>query len=74
LTVGGSIDEAAMWFIRMEQFCRMQLTVEAAGTAKLIDHEVAMKTRDQVGKPVGGWFSFQDLYEQIVEDHPELLD
>jgi ribulose-5-phosphate 4-epimerase/fuculose-1-phosphate aldolase len=74
LTVGKSVDEAAWWFIRMESCCRVQLLAEAAGTPKLIDPETARKVRDQEGNALAGWFTFQPIYEQIVEEEPDLLD
>ncbi len=73
LTVGETIDAAAWWFITMERSCQAQLLAEAAGTPRLIDHEVALKTRETVGSPLAGWFSFQPLYDVITAEQPELL-
>src|SRR3546814_9725059 len=39
LTVGGSVDEAAWWYISMERSCEVQLMAEAVGTPVLIDEE-----------------------------------
>jgi hypothetical protein len=33
----------------------------------------AQKTRDQVGSPMAGWFSFQPLWQKIVRQEPDLL-
>jgi ribulose-5-phosphate 4-epimerase/fuculose-1-phosphate aldolase len=74
LTVGQSVDEAAWWFIRMERCCQVQLMAEAAGTPTLISDEVARQTYELAGSPVAGWFTFQPLYELIVEEQPDLLD
>lgn len=74
LTVGGTVDEAAWWFITMERSCEVQLMAEAAGTPQFIDHDVALATREQVGHAMSGWFSFQPLYDKIVHDQPDLLD
>jgi ribulose-5-phosphate 4-epimerase/fuculose-1-phosphate aldolase len=74
LTVGHSVDEAAWWFIRMESCCHVQLMAEAAGTPKLIDREAALQVRNSAGDHLGGWFTFQPLWEQIVEEEPDLLD
>ena len=74
LTVGSSVDEATWWYITMERSCQAQLLVEAAGTPKPIDHEVALQTRATVGTDLAGWFSFQPLYQVITEEQPELLD
>ena len=73
LTVGESIDAAAWWYITMERSCQAQLLAEAAGKPQLIDPEVARQTRETVGSPLAGWFSFQPLYDVIVEEQPELL-
>ena len=74
LTVGHSVDEAAWWFITMERSCQVQLMAEAAGTPVLIDPEMAALTATQVGSHVSGWFSFQPLYDRIVQEQPDLLD
>ncbi len=75
LTVGHSVDEAVWWFITMERSCQAQLLAEAAGTAG------AHRRRDGRAHPArrsarhfAGWFSFQPLFDRIVEDQPDLLD
>lgn len=74
LTVGETIEAAAWWFITMERSCQAQLMAEAAGTPKLIRKEVALATRETVGNPLAGWFSFQPLYDVITAEQPDLLD
>ncbi len=74
LTVGGSIEAAAWWYITMERSCQAQLLADAAGTPKLIGHDVALVTRETVGTELAGWFSFQPLYSVIIAEQPELLD
>jgi ribulose-5-phosphate 4-epimerase/fuculose-1-phosphate aldolase len=74
LTAGGTVDEAAWWFITMERTCQVQLVAEAAGTPVLIDDENAALTYSQVGSSAAGWFMFQPLYDKIVADQPDLLD
>lgn len=74
LTVGESLDAAAWWYIAMERSCQAQLLAQAAGTPKLIEHDVALQTRGTVGSPLAGWFSFQPLYDVITAEQPELLD
>ncbi|MDB4543068.1 class II aldolase/adducin family protein [bacterium] len=74
LTVGDSIEAAAWWYITMERSCQAQLLAEAAGTPKLIGHDVALHTRETVGSALAGWFSFQPLYDVITAEQPELLD
>ena len=74
LTVGESIDAAAWWYITMERTCQAQLLAQAAGTPKVIAHDVALQTRETVGSELAGWFNYQSLYNVIIEEQPELLD
>jgi ribulose-5-phosphate 4-epimerase/fuculose-1-phosphate aldolase len=74
LTVGQTVDEAVWWFITMERTCQAQLLAEAVGTPVMIDDEMARLTRTQIGTSVGGYFSFQPLYDRIVREQPDLLD
>ncbi|MDH3994136.1 MAG: class II aldolase/adducin family protein [Gammaproteobacteria bacterium] len=74
LTVGDSIEAAAWWYITMERSCQAQLLAEAAGTPRLIGHDVALNTRETVGSAIAGWFSFQPLYDVITAEQPELLE
>jgi ribulose-5-phosphate 4-epimerase/fuculose-1-phosphate aldolase len=74
LTVGHSVDEAAWWFIRMERCCHVTLLAEAAGTPVVIDDEAAQQVYREAGSHGAGWFTFQPLYERVVEDEPDLLD
>ncbi|KAJ2744471.1 hypothetical protein GGI20_002945 [Coemansia sp. BCRC 34301] len=73
LTVGGSVDEAAFWFIALDRSCHAQLLAEAAGTPICISHEVAVDSHSTVGSPISGWFNFQPYYEKIVLEHPDIL-
>jgi len=74
LTVGATIEAAAWWFITMERSCQTELLAAAAGTPKLISPAVARLTRETVGNPLAGWFSFQPLYDVITAEQPDLLD
>jgi ribulose-5-phosphate 4-epimerase/fuculose-1-phosphate aldolase len=74
LTVGGSVDAAAWWFIALDRSCQVQLLAEAAGDPVAIDPEQASHTHGQVGSELAGWFSFQPMYERIVQRQPDLLD
>lgn len=74
LTVGETVDAAAWWFISMERSCQAQLMAEAAGKPILIDKKVALLTREQIGSPMGGWFSFRPLYDFITRLQPDLLE
>ncbi|WP_193200070.1 class II aldolase/adducin family protein [Nostoc sp. MG11] len=73
LTAGPTVDAAAWWYISFERSAQAQLLAEAAGKPVPIDHEIATLTHSQVGTDSGGWFSFQPLYERIVEEEPDLL-
>lgn len=74
ITVADSIDAAAWWYITLERSCQAQLLAEAAGKPILIEHEVALQTRETVGSALAGWFSFQPLYDVITAEQPDLLD
>lgn len=74
LTVGKSVDEAAWWYITMERSCQAQLLAEAAGTPKLIEPEVAIRTRAVVGTELAGLFSFQPLYDVITAEQPDMFE
>jgi ribulose-5-phosphate 4-epimerase/fuculose-1-phosphate aldolase len=74
LTVGETIEAAAWWFITMERSCQAQLMADAAGSPKMIRHKVALQTRETVGNPLAGWFSFQPMYDVIIAEQPDLLD
>ncbi len=74
LTVGGSVQEAAWWFISMERACQVQLLAEAAGNPLCVDPDVARATREIIGSPGIGRLSFRPLYADIVRAEPDLLD
>ncbi|GAA3827263.1 class II aldolase/adducin family protein [Sphaerisporangium flaviroseum] len=74
LTVGGSVDAAAWWFITMERSCQAQLAAKAAGQVVPITHENAKLTHGQIGNDLVGWINFQPLYEQITRSEPDLFD
>jgi ribulose-5-phosphate 4-epimerase/fuculose-1-phosphate aldolase len=71
LTVGKTVEEAAWLFITADQTAHAQLLAEAAGTPKIIRHEIA--------EPLGqdrnfGGFSFRPYYDEIITEQPDLLD
>lgn len=74
LTVGGSVDEAAWWFITMERSCHAQLLAEAAGQPILIAHEHALVTRNQIAGGINGWFQFQPMWNMISRQEPDLFE
>jgi ribulose-5-phosphate 4-epimerase/fuculose-1-phosphate aldolase len=71
LTVGASVDEAAYLFISAERSAQVQLLAEAAGTPKLVRHEVAITLG--AGRRYG-WYGFKPYWDQIIAEQPELLD
>ncbi len=73
-TVGHSVDEAAWWFITMERSAQAQLIAEAAGVPIHINAEDARFTRENIGFPAAGWFSFQPLWDEICRTDPDLFD
>jgi ribulose-5-phosphate 4-epimerase/fuculose-1-phosphate aldolase len=74
LTVGQSVDAAAWWFITLENCCQVQLLVEAAGRFAPLDHERALATGRQIGRPRSGWHNFQPLWDMIAEEEPDLFE
>jgi ribulose-5-phosphate 4-epimerase/fuculose-1-phosphate aldolase len=73
LTVGHTVAETIWWFITMERSCQVQLVAMAAGTPKLIPHDVALATRELIGTPAAGWFQAQPLFDQILGSDPDLV-
>jgi ribulose-5-phosphate 4-epimerase/fuculose-1-phosphate aldolase len=74
LTVGGSVDEAAWWFIALEECCHVQLMLEAAGPVVAVEPEEARAVRDTMGTPEAGWFSFQPLLQRVLREQPDVAD
>jgi ribulose-5-phosphate 4-epimerase/fuculose-1-phosphate aldolase len=74
LTVGKTIDEAAWWFISMERCCQAEAIARGLGPTQPLSDELAAATRALNGAPLAGWFSFQPLFDFIVQLHPDLLN
>ncbi|MEV4545619.1 class II aldolase/adducin family protein [Micromonospora echinaurantiaca] len=74
LTVGGSVAEAAWWFVSMDRCCQVQLLAEAAGRPVMVDPDDARATRDTIGTPGLGRLNFRPLYADVVRAEPDLLD
>jgi ribulose-5-phosphate 4-epimerase/fuculose-1-phosphate aldolase len=74
LTVGGSVEEAAWWFISMDRCCHVQLLAEAAGSPKPIPAESARRARDLIGAPPIARLNFRPLYQSILADMPDLTE
>jgi ribulose-5-phosphate 4-epimerase/fuculose-1-phosphate aldolase len=73
-TVGGTVDEAAFWFLSMDRSAQAQLLAMAAGTPVHIPHEDAVYTRENTASPIAGWLSFQPLWQEICRTDPDLFD
>lgn len=78
LTVGGSVDEAAFWFISLDKTCHAQLLADAASAAGykkiFIDEQEAEYAAQQVGGPEKGWLAFQPYYdEQLAKTKGDFL-
>jgi hypothetical protein len=58
----------------MERCCHVTLLAEAAGTPIVIDDEAATQVFSESGSNVAGWYTFQPLYQQIIETQPDLFD
>ncbi|MEZ0073210.1 class II aldolase/adducin family protein [Planotetraspora sp. GP83] len=72
LTVGGTVEEAAWWFLAMDRCCQVQLIAEAAGKPHLIDPETARLTRGQIGTPGTARLNFRPLREHILTLFPDI--
>ncbi|MCC9709196.1 class II aldolase/adducin family protein [Streptomyces sp. MNU76] len=73
LTVGDSVDAAAWWFLSMERSAQVQLTAKAAGRPLLIEHRLAVATREQAGGDLVAWINYQPLWQDISRSEPDLL-
>jgi ribulose-5-phosphate 4-epimerase/fuculose-1-phosphate aldolase len=74
LTVGGSVESAVWRYLGMDNACQVQLAAEAAGKPVLIPHEVALKTREQVGSEISGIYGFKPYWDTVIREEPDLLD
>ena len=74
LTVGGSVAEAAWWFIAMDRACQMQLLADAAGTPRSMTDEEATLAHRQFGNAAMARHSFKILADVVVDREPDVLD
>ena len=74
LTVGGSVAEAAWWFIVMDRACQMQLLADAAGTPRVMTDEEATLAHRQFGNASMARHSFKVLADMVVATEPDVLD
>jgi ribulose-5-phosphate 4-epimerase/fuculose-1-phosphate aldolase len=73
-TTGTTIDEAAWWFVQLDQCCHVQLLAEAAGTPTRWSDDDARWLAATLGAPKFGWLSFQTLWDEIIASDPDLVD
>ncbi|MEO1192539.1 MAG: class II aldolase/adducin family protein [Pseudomonadota bacterium] len=70
-----SIESAAFWFIALERCCQQQLDIAASGVAPIrIPDERARYSREHVGSEYIGWLHFQTIWNQLIEDQPDMFD
>jgi ribulose-5-phosphate 4-epimerase/fuculose-1-phosphate aldolase len=70
-----SIEAAAFWFIGLERCCQQQLLVEATGSKPvMVPEQAARYSREHVGSEYIGWLHFQPVYEQLVQNSPDMFD
>ncbi|HEY1968110.1 MAG TPA: class II aldolase/adducin family protein [Pseudonocardia sp.] len=74
ITVGGTVEEAAYWFVSFDRAAQVQLLAEAAGRPAYLTDEAARLAHAQFGSPRLARFSFQILWDDIVHAQPDLLD
>jgi ribulose-5-phosphate 4-epimerase/fuculose-1-phosphate aldolase len=74
LTVGGSVEEAAWWFLAMDRCCQVQLLAEAAGTPVSIGPDDARRARAAIGTVQVARLNFRPLYQYVVHAQPDLLE
>lgn len=73
LTVGTSVDATVANFCVMETCCQSQLLANAAGEPKLIEHEIALKTKKMNGSDLVTWGNFQPLYQVVLSQDDSFL-
>jgi ribulose-5-phosphate 4-epimerase/fuculose-1-phosphate aldolase len=73
LTVGQTV-EAAVWrHVALEEACRVQLLVDAAGVARKIAPDVAAHAT-AMATEIGGIHAFQPYWELLTAEEPDLLE
>lgn len=74
LTVGTSVEAAVWFYLSLENACKTQLLAEAVAKPISLRPDVALRTREQVGTEVGGLYSFQPYWQQVLAEEPDFLD
>ncbi|KAK2697462.1 hypothetical protein QWA68_004221 [Fusarium oxysporum] len=75
LTSGGTIGEAAAFFIALERACQAQLLVEAAVAPNgsqlkktIVSDEEAQYTKDNTGSPEAMYMQFEPEYQMLLKE------
>jgi hypothetical protein len=72
LTAGGTVDEAAAFFIALEQACQAQLLAEAAAAngieKRFVGEEEAKFTKEGSGSPAVMFMQFKPEYDLLLEE------
>ncbi|KAL6249594.1 hypothetical protein RBB50_003447 [Rhinocladiella similis] len=72
LTCGGTVNEAAAYFIALENACQAQLLAEAAAAndipKKIIGEKEATYTKEQSGTPAVLYMQFEPGYNMILKE------
>ncbi|GAA2191792.1 class II aldolase/adducin family protein [Micromonospora lupini] len=72
LTVGGSVAEAAWWFLAMDRCCQVQLLAQAAGDLVVIPAEAARAARADIGTAQIARLNFRPVAEHVLAVSPDL--
>jgi ribulose-5-phosphate 4-epimerase/fuculose-1-phosphate aldolase len=73
LTVGGTVEEAAWWFLAMEHACQIQVMAESIGEPFQISPEMATITAAQTGTPLLGRLQFEYQWRSLVKEDDSFL-
>ena len=74
LTVGGSVEEMAWWFLSLEQVCKVQLLAQAAGELEEIPEPVRSETAALVGSPGAALINAKPMLDWIAHVEPDMYD
>ncbi|UTW06873.1 class II aldolase/adducin family protein [Pseudomonas benzenivorans] len=70
-----SIEAAAFWFIALERCCQQQLLIDASGHKPTrVPPDRARYSREHVGSEYIGWLHFQPIWEQLLQNEPDMFD
>src|SRR5699024_1028844 len=67
ITVGGSVEEAAWWFITMDRCCEIQLLAESVGRPAELPPDKASLAARQFGSSNKARLSFDMLYQVAIQ-------